>query len=54
MYSEQELRIVLGSSKVFIEALQANMEAFPNLQPTAIGKIMDEYRSRILEQLGIL
>ena len=54
MYPKSEVKQKLESTKVLLAAITDCVEAYPNLKPTAIAKMLSMYQSRLKEEFDIV
>ena len=52
-YNKDEIKKILDDNGIFLKALEDGVEGCPSLKPTAIAKIMENYRTRLKDAFGI-
>lgn len=52
-YNKDEIKSILNNNEIFLRALEDGVEGCPSLKPTAIAKIMENYRTRLKDAFGI-
>lgn len=52
-YNKDEIKSILNDNNIFLRALADGVEGCPSLKPTAIAKIMENYRTRLKDAFGI-
>ena len=52
-YNKDEIKKILNDNIIFLKALEDGVEGCPSLKPTAIAKIMENYRTRLKDAFGI-
>ena len=52
-YNKDEIKTILNDNNIFLRALADGVEAVPPIKPTAIAKILENYRTRLKDAFGI-
>ena len=52
-YNKDEIKSILNDNYIFLKAITDGVEDVPPLKPTAIAKILDNYRTRLKDAFGI-
>ena len=53
VYATEEIEKILNDPNLFLRAVGDCIEIYPGLKPSAIAKMLDDYRSRLKEAFGI-
>ena len=53
IYTREEIEKTLKDPYLLCKAIKDGIEQCPSLKPTAIGKLMDIYRTHLKEAFGI-
>lgn len=53
VYATEEIKKILDDPNLFLRAVDDCTKIYPGLKPTAIAKMLDDYRSRLKDAFGI-
>lgn len=53
VYATEEIKKILDDPKLFLRAVDDCIKIYPGLKPSAIAKMLDDYRSRLKDAFGI-
>lgn len=53
IYTREEIQAYIGSIDILLKSIDDGVKDTPQLKPTVIAKIIDNYRTRLKECFGI-
>lgn len=53
MYSKEEIRAYIGDIRILLQSIDDGVQDAPNLRPSIIAKIIDNYKTRLKDCFGI-